>query len=359
MFQVHTFPAQDGDCFLLSYGDEGRPRHVLIDGGRASTYATLRAALRGIAEQGGCLDLLVLTHIDADHIEGFLKLAQDKTQPVRVAQVWFNGFDQLSALEAFSPGQGDRFSDALHRLGWSWNTSFEGGSVSLAEGGKPRRISLESGLQLTLLSPDSGKLSTLRKAWQQWRDKKAVERETPPIVATPEELEELGRRPIPYPIDVEALADEEQELDTTVHNGSSIAFIAGWERKRCLMAGDAHTDLLVNGLRSLAEEENGTYRIDLLKVSHHGSAGNTSRELLELIDCPHFLFSTDGSRHEHPDPQTISRILKYCHTTPKTLYFNHRQDYTTPWNMPSLCQRYRYECRFPETMVEGQIRVQV
>ena len=34
MLRLTTFPAQDGDCLLLSYGEGAQTWHVLIDGGR-------------------------------------------------------------------------------------------------------------------------------------------------------------------------------------------------------------------------------------------------------------------------------------------------------------------------------------
>ena len=34
--------------------------------------------------------------------------------------------------------------------------------------------------------------------------------------------------------------------------------------------------------------------------------GNTTRDLIGLLDCRGFLISTDGSRHGHPDPETIA-----------------------------------------------------
>jgi beta-lactamase superfamily II metal-dependent hydrolase len=361
MLRVHAFPAQDGDSLLLSYGDEAQPRYVLVDGGRDSTYITLRAALDQIAKRGGRLDLLVLTHIDADHIAGILKLTGDRKQPIEVGEVWFNGFQKLVRLQAFSPGQGDRFSNAIQILRWCWNGAFDGACVALQADRVPLRLKLAGGLRVILLSPDQTKLQLLRKAWEAWRNRTPEDKQAAPAAPASAGLQEMGRRPMPSPLNVEALAFVPEEFDATVNNGSSIAFVAEWEGKRILMAGDAHTDLLVHGLRHLAAKEGGTCRLDLFKLSHHGSKGNTSGELLELIDCPRFLLSTDGSRHGHPDPQTIARILKFSKSNSKlkSLYFNYRQDYTSPWNQPSLREAYSYECRYPEGLPQGQIIVEV
>src|SRR4051812_14058169 len=110
------FPADDGDCLLLSYGTPGKARHVLIDGGRASAYKKLKPRLLEIRKCGEPLELLVLTHIDADHIEGILELARDADMPAVPRRIWYNGFDQMGRLQAFGGKQGDEYSAKLAEL---------------------------------------------------------------------------------------------------------------------------------------------------------------------------------------------------------------------------------------------------
>ena len=349
MFRLTTFPAQDGDCLLLSYGkDADDAHHVLVDGGRTGTYLALRPTLAEIGKRGGRLELLVLSHIDADHIEGLLKLASDPALPLHINRVWFNGFDQMSRLRAMGPAQGDRFSDAIRQTRWLWNSEFQGDATCLSADGAPLPVTLDGDLMLTLLSPDLAKLRVMRDAWKDWRDIKAGERaEAERVKATPGGLQIMGRRPMPSPLDVEALANADEQSDDEPPNGSSIAFVAEWKGKRILFAADAHSDLLIKGLRQLIGKEPDRYRLDLFKVSHHGSVRNTSRALIELLQCRAFLLSTNGSRHGHPDPETIARFLKYGQSGPKALYFNYRQPYTAPWNQQALKDAYDYTCCFP------------
>lgn len=349
MFRLTAFPAQDGDCLLLSYGEDAdHAHHVLVDGGRTGTYVALRPTLAEIGKRGGRLELLVLSHIDADHIEGLLKLAGDPALPLDINKVWFNGFDQMGRLRAMGPGQGDQFSDAIRQRPWLWNSEFHGHAACLSAAGAPLPVTLDGDLKLTLLSPDLAKLRVMRDEWKDWRDIKATERaEAERVKATPGGLQIMGRRPMPSPLDVEALAKADEQSDDEPPNGSSIAFVAEWRDKRILFAADAHPDLLIDSLRQLIGKEPDRYRLDLFKVSHHGSIRNTSRALLELLECQAFLLSTNGSRHGHPDPETIARILKYSQNGPKALYFNYRQPYTTPWNQQALKGPYDYACCFP------------
>ena len=73
--RLRVFFAGDGDCLLLTTGDG---RHVLVDGGRSGTFAEhTRPHLAELAAADEPLDLLVVSHIDADHISGVISLLKE------------------------------------------------------------------------------------------------------------------------------------------------------------------------------------------------------------------------------------------------------------------------------------------
>ena len=347
-FIVTVFPASDGDCILVSYGSTP-VRHVLVDGGRTSTYASLKPALQNIIDAGERLELLVLSHIDADHIEGLLSLLADHQLNLEINEVWFNGYDQLVKLERLGPGQGDRFSKALKDRGLKANARFSGEPIMIPDNGLlAEPILLEGGLSLTLLSPDKQRLLKLESEWTKWREARSA----PPSrkhVPAPIGLEILGRKPMPQLLDIDSLADAMERRDTETPNGSSIAFIAEFLEKRVLFAADAHPDMLTNSISKLLLESDNRYRMDVVKVAHHGSIGNTSRALIKILDCRRFIFSSDGSRHGHPDPESLAKILKYASAEPKAIYFNYETDQTMPWNNKALKNHWNYECHFAAT----------
>ena len=166
----------------------------------------------------------------------------------------------------------------------------------------------------------------------------------------------LFRAPMPDPLDVEVLAVP-GKTDTEVPNGSSIALLVEHEGRRVLLAGDAHPDTLVRSIASLARAEGGRLRVDLFKVSHHGSRGNVTRELVELLDCRRFAISTDGTRHGHPDPEAIARMLAFAPPGPRELHFNYASDRTRPWDDAALEGRWDYVCRFGDP--QGTLEVDV
>ena len=77
-------------------------------------------------------------------------------------------------------------------------------------------------------------------------------------------------------IDIDALADEESPEDQSTANGSSIAFILEYGKRKILLSADAHPDLLVKSLENLGSSADNPIKLDAFKVPHHGSKYNIS-----------------------------------------------------------------------------------
>ncbi len=349
------YPGSDGDALALRWGPTDAPRHAVIDLGRTKDYRRLRSWLT----ETGRIDLLVFTHIDADHIEGAMPMVAEPTAPFDPSEVWFNAHHHLRQArnrrdehEVLSVLQGEKLSDGLARFGWAWNMRFGGGPVSTdsAEGAAPIDM---HGLRITLLSPDDASLSALERDWDKALRANALRRGDPDEApSTPEGLERLST------IDVEALARRPYRPDRKTPNGSSIAFLAEYEGRSVMLAGDAHSDVLTTRIRALGYSTDNRLKVDLFKLSHHGSSANLSTDLLTLIDCTRFAISTDASRHGFPDPETIARILKADPDREKTFYFNFRQRNATLWNDATLQGRWNYQLVVPPEGQEG-IRIHV
>jgi hypothetical protein len=320
---------------------------MVIDGGRASAYPHLRDRLSKIAKAGQTLELYVLTHIDADHIEGALAYLRDDKRPLIPQQVWYNGRREMASTGTRSMTQGDAYSIALAALGWPVNASFSDGVAKIESA--PTVIEV-AGLSVTMLSPDERHLAALGQKWTQWYQQQDLRRRGSVRMAA-------KRPPVPNPLIVEDLIAPGPS-DTELPNGSSIAFLAEWRGRRILFGGDAHPDVLASSLEPLAANEGGRYRVDLLKASHHGSAKNTSRRLIELLDCRRMAVSTNGNLHGHPDPQAIALFLHYGPEGTKDLYFNYVTAWTRPWTAPGVAERYGYRAHVPPNE-QGVISIDV
>jgi beta-lactamase superfamily II metal-dependent hydrolase len=161
---------------------------------------------------------------------------------------------------------------------------------------------------------------------------------------------------------VAALANTPFTSDRSISNASSIAFLAELHGKSLLVGGDARAEVLCRSIAALlAQRGPERLRVDAFVVPHAGSARNMNRELLVLLECDRYLFSTDGSAFQHPDRETIARILAYGRASPDrplTLVFNYRSPTTEVWANEELQSRYHYRALYPEQNGQG-IKLQV
>jgi hypothetical protein len=297
----------------------------------------------------GGLDLLVVTHVDADHIAGVLPLLSDIDVRHLFHEVWFNGYVHLEqASDLLGPIDGERLTRAIVDGGLAWNAPFHvpdrddvGGPVVVLPTGDLPRIPLPGGAEVILLSPTPKKLVSLRKTWRQVVEGahlvpgQGADYTVPALPAPGEPFDDPDDvRPLPDPLDLDVLAKAPTAKDTAAANGSSIAFVlshgTGAARRRVLFGADAHPQVLTPALRRLAAEE-GTERVqvDLCKLPHHGSQKNITIDLLAALDTTQFLFSTNGDHFDHPDVAGVARAATA--TDEPTLWFNFRSAETLPW----------------------------
>jgi len=359
MFEVEMLPAREGDCLWIRYGSPTAPHQILIDTGRAATYKALRDRLIKLPPKQRTFELFVITHVDRDHIEGAMALLEDKNLPIKFNQIWFNGYDHLVSardqnkklkVEEFGAVQGERVTSALlKKQKHAWNRWWKRKPVVLQGDGLPRPT-LPGGMKLTVLSPDRQKLVALIPDWEkECRAAGMVPGAKARADETLHGIEVFG------PPNVEKLATTPFKADTTRPNGTCIVLLAEYKMKRALLGADSHADRLIASLKKLQE---GKQRIpiDLFKVSHHGSDRNVSKELIELIDCPLYLFSTNGSYSHHPAAAAIARILKFAGTD-VTIAFNYHSEFTDKWDEPALKTTYHYRTVYPDKKSNGTLTV--
>ncbi len=373
MLTIEMLPADEGDALWIEYGSNP-VRCMLVDCGRKTAYREIIDRLT--AKPDLALELLVLTHVDSDHISGAVPLLQDaRFGAQRVKDIWFNGWRHLNGLhidcEQDIPGtlgakQGEYFGALLRDGDYPWNRAFGGYAAVVGDDEQLPALELEGGMKLTLLAPDKERLREMRDRWEDDLKSSDPDKHLDPGDYE-RALELLGRdsrsrpdvlgRGHEGPIIVSDLIELPFDPDLSEPNGSSIAFLAEFNDRAILFAGDAHASLLEDSLkRLLAERGIDILKLDAFKMSHHGSARNNSSTLLELIDCPRYLISTNGSRHHHPDPAALARVLD-LYDGGVEFYFNYRSEETDPWSDEQLKRRHRYKTFYPDD--EGYRKVEI
>ena len=326
---------------------------TIIDGGTAATGPILRERIERIDPCDRHFELLVVTHIDTDHIDGVLMLLKNPPDKVRFDEIWFNGYRQLS------PGflgarQGEYLAAYTEkilqgRLG-TWNGAFNGKAVVAPETGDFPRVDLDGGLRLTVLAPGKAALEQLRDRW----DEALAEIMTPGNVEEAEALLRDDKRYGPGflgALDVEGLANRDFHEDTSVTNASGIVLLAEYDGHRCLLCADGVPGTITESLGRLPD---GGKRLALsaLKVPHHGSRKNNNNELYRAIDCERYLISTNGKTHRHPNDEAIARVLFNKQDKAK-LFFNYRSPYNEVWAGERLKTDWRYCTEYPEKEDSG------
>ncbi|MBM3393884.1 MAG: MBL fold metallo-hydrolase [Betaproteobacteria bacterium] len=131
MLRIEMLAARHGDCLCVEYGEDSNPYRILIDGGPGFAYPALRARLLQIPANKRRVDLMVVTHIDADHIEGAIKLLGDADLDLAIGDLWYNGHSQLTSAESFSFGalQGEYLSALIEARKLPWNKVVDGGPI--------------------------------------------------------------------------------------------------------------------------------------------------------------------------------------------------------------------------------------
>ncbi|EKM5064313.1 MBL fold metallo-hydrolase [Cronobacter turicensis] len=308
---VSVLRASHGDSILIrADANSTKPFLILVDGGPPDCFqkkqgpkiipGPLQELLSTFVRKSMVLDLVVMTHVDEDHIGGLLRAFQSEPyQQVLGSNVWFNsgrlianelaenvpeGADiqiMAAAGRQTSIAQGIAFDDQLSRMGIS------GRSLKIA----CEKIVFSWG-EITILSPHEDALRSLAKKWEY--------KETNLLTAG--SSNDYG-----YSLD-ELLDSDVFEEDQSIYNGSSIAFLIESGEAKALFLGDAHATSICTSLRNLGYSEEEPLTVGLCKLAHHGSKANTSKELLSLIKSERFIVSTNGLRHGLPNKRTIARI---------------------------------------------------
>lgn len=353
MLTIEMLPATQGDCLWVEYGTGDEVRRVLIDGGTTGTYkAALRARIEALPEGARRFELLVVSHIDSDHIGGLLPLVRDTKLGVEYGDIWFNGLDHLSSADEMGPAQGDMLTKVLKEKKLPWNLAFGRKAVMVPDTGALPIVELAGGLKLTLLSPTREKLADLRAVWDPTVEQAGM---VEGIEATPDkqDVEEQGPPDIlGGGINVSALADADTKLDGAEANGSSIALLLEFEGTTILLGADAHSQVLVASIKRLLGDREEKLRVDAVKLPHHGSKKNVTKALLEVVEGQSYFFSTNGVSHCHPNQEAVARVIAYGGARP-SLFFNYRTEFNEMWDDAALKKSKHYTAEYPAPDEKG------
>ncbi|MBV9493549.1 MAG: MBL fold metallo-hydrolase [Acidobacteria bacterium] len=367
MFALEALPAKHGDALLLHFGDG---KLIVIDGGPPGVFTgSLQPRLKELRKERKLaedkpleIELMMVSHIDADHITGLLDLTEKVEQkkrdgqpaPWKIRRFWFNSFDdtiaggKASGAEAAEVGgadvsaastevfdgsktvnaesvkQGRDLANRLRFLGLDGNAPFKGTVVA------GKHVLQIGDLKLTVIGPNDANLKLLRDEWA---------KELVPI------LKKEG-----------AKAKVADFVDNSPANLSSIVVLAEMNGKTMLLTGDGRGDHTLDELTKAGLLANGPLEIDVLKLPHHGSVRNVADAYFQQIRAKHYVVSADG-KYDNPDLATMKAISKARPDDDFTIHFTYDFDNFTEKEIGKTLRKFfdgekaagrKYEIVMPE-----------
>ena len=354
----------DGECFIAIHkNDAGDTQSIMIDCGSFSDY------VRDIVvnQLNKHIDCLVISHFDDDHTLGIITMLIE-IPDLSINKILFNyapiidgveqDMDKQECLQKIKPV----LKDLSAYLPLEDNTNIgakEGVSLTALFFNNPQwKDKLQSKVVVTnsiddaidlgelgklfIISPFIEQLNEQGEKYKSEYTRYFFEKVTSLDASLYEVILRLAERKEKeeeqdYEDDmgcrilnaelINKLSKTNYSNDSSKNNASSIAFVWEYNDKRFLFTGDARADVLVKGLeryKSIKAITDDTIFFDIIKIPHHGSKHNMSKELRIMIDSSIFLIC-GKYKETTPSIETISKII--CKELPngidkRCIYFN-------------------------------------
>lgn len=339
--KFQTFLVDSGDCITLLLKNDDKEIHIMVDCGLYTQDVNDYI----VNEFHSHIDYLIVTHIDNDHINGLIEMLKSKPD-LTINHIFYNCYqrtsDDLHEWDEKMVANVERVYGHLPVLVDILEQKINAEkSMTLAElilGNEKwkkawRReyitedsaaIDIENDMgRFIFLSPTKKALNDLDKEYktlfwktlykQKIEDYKKEETiyEALMRVMEQEDYTDLNKEPVSSKVlnekTLKSYSDEKLG-NLTPSNEASIAFVWEYGGHRILFMGDAAPQQVAAKLGDVYGETTKPDLFDVIKVSHHGSAHSTSKELVSVADSEHY-FLTGGGASIRPSYQALARII--------------------------------------------------
>lgn len=324
---LEAIKAKHGDALLLTTNGAT----VLIDAGPPGAYSRFVKKHLEALDTGGedppQIDLMMVSHVDSDHIAGILDLTSDLIEAeeedgrpiVTIRRSWLNSFADTIAKSGLQTPRAARVSAAMLVSEYDENPLVFGQT-----GNSPTKLMLSSVSQGRNLRRDLKTLSIDING--RFKDRLALREnsDTPwqcgalkltvigPTQAEIDKLKTEWAKQLPVILNKEAAKKARTQaagsLDRSVFNLASIVAIAEAGDKTMLLTGDARGDMILGWLEA-AGHADGRAHFDVIKLPHHGSDRNVTPEFFQKVTADHYVVCGDG-KHGNPEPKMFEMLFE-------------------------------------------------
>lgn len=386
---LEIIKASEGDCFFLSFIFENHNFNMLIDSGPSKCWnEELRTFLDDLNSIGKRINVLLITHIDSDHIGGALKLFTEEQYCKMVDEVWYNGLPQITNTVASSTSViEERAFSHLQSMHY-YNAEEPTGPISVKQAQSLSNLlrtkhipvnipangsaitSLTNSVQLTddfqidFLLPKPSRLEELKTKFkvELYKVYSCDNFSTTPSAELTFEytmLDETAHSDLIIPISknipnlakLQEWAFSESSPDKSKTNASSVAICINFYGKKLLFLGDANSEDICDALTAWSAGTNQELFFDVVKLPHHGASGN-NLDILNILDAHYFLLSTDGAKFSHPSKETVAKVISRPTTTTRHLIFNYSNSIYNLFSDAHTQKQYNYAIHLYDTPIE-------
>ncbi len=366
-----SFDVGVGDCNIIRLVKDNDTQYaIMVDCG------SFKPSVKKYVEEvlNGHINLLVATHIDGDHIVGLAKMLT--TCPsLKIDHIWYNcyrrhnsnqaeveltedqkevlqwikshlpvEFDAINYRKEISANQGKSLVECILEND-DWNKAWEKNYITdltpdfdLCDNAAG---AVNNFGKLVLLGPKPDAMNAIEKKFKDafnsyfmeiWNDSIAHGNSLSELLIrlVDAKKEQFKVKKISATVRLKADATfvrnvaQDEDSDSSDTNYSSIAFMLECGSHKVAMLGDAFASTLEEGIDAKYKTAEKPILCDAIKVSHHGSNGNSSKTLLGKI-ASHKYFIPGGRKEDYPTWGTLGRIaLSHQDGETKQIVFSHK-----------------------------------
>lgn len=361
---LNTFASAQGDCIFFRLVNGENKYVIMIDCGGFSK--AIEEFVRDTLKKH--IDLLVITHIDCDHINGVSEML-DKIPDITLGKIFYNCYQNFDSNLDIDMAETVKCNIDKLQLNLPQHViKTDGGKINMAKASvlaeqiisnaqwkkvwekeyiynKTPRYSLGDGFgDLIFLAPRIDSLNELDKTFAREYLRLTTHKLPEKHFCGEETLYELVIKIVSiknrdneiskfkkvsqshnkYCEDAWESARDFRPLSISHENSASIAFLWECNDKRVLFMGDAEPEIIKETL----EEVYATklpIDFEAIKIAHHGSKHSTSNGLMKLIDSMHY-YITGGNKTDKPSLEALAKIVMRSCDNARTIHYNNKNN---------------------------------
>lgn len=258
MIEIEVQKAFQGDCIWVRCIGK-KNVNIVIDAGPSKFKRGFKELIKKINGNKERIDLLIFSHVDDDHIKGCIPYLQNESEKI-IDRVWINGvgISVYSNMQEHSTNNVSNLVSLIKEIGIDIDVLiFEGKKYSFDE------------VVIKVIGPTEKEVFDVAK---EIKDGNNLQEHSSDLF--------LGN--IDDVIDV-------YKSDTSKTNRASIIIVVEFENKKMLFLGDSTSENILRAINKYCSCD----RFEIVKLPHHGSPRNISRNLIKQIKSEKFIISTN------------------------------------------------------------------